>query len=143
MNPLGDADSVDRLATRCDHDAAWLEDIGHRWTGRLDSARWSCAKAERFRGVVRSRDADARRHADELHQLATDLRRHAAWIRNRTEQLANLERRVRDWFHQHTPLPDGGIAVWVQWGIHPTFPAPAHPDWEQLAAQLRRFGAAV
>lgn len=141
MNPLGDADAVERLAARCDADAGWLEEIGRRWEQRLADARWACAKADRFRAVVAARQADARHHADDLRQLALDLRRHARWIRTRTQELVNLEHRVRAWFAQNTAVPGTGISIWAQWGVHPSFPGPAHPDWEDLASRLRRFGA--
>ena len=141
MNPLGDADAIDAVAAQCDRSADWLEDIGRRWTARLEHARWQCAKADRHREIARSRERDARHHADEFRHLARDLRGHAHWIRDRTRQLEAIERRIRGWFHLNTPEPGAGPAPWEGWGVHPTFPGSGHPEWQDMFDKLRRFGA--
>ena len=81
MNPLGDADAIVSLAARCDRDADHLDDVGRRWRARLDAARWSCAKADRYRDMIRGHEADAHHHADDLRRLASDLRSYANWVR--------------------------------------------------------------
>lgn len=139
MNPLGDADAVDRLAAACEQEAGRLELIGRRWTERLDRARWSCHRAEHFRAVIRSRRSDIDHHAGDLRDLARDLRHHATWIRDRTRQIAGIEQAVRSWFAAHVPEP-GEIAQWAAWNL-PSLPVAGHPDWEDLARRMRRFGA--
>jgi hypothetical protein len=139
---LGDAGAVEWLASRCDRDADHLDDIGRRWQTRLDAARWTCAKADRYRDMMRGHNADAHRHASDLRQLASDLRRQAQWIRDTTRELTNLENSVRSWFAHHLPKNPGEIPAWWGSGVHPgNLPGPLDPSWQDVAATLRRFGA--
>jgi uncharacterized protein YukE len=127
MNPLGDPGQIRALASRFERGADALARAGASWQSRLDSAAWSCAKADRYRHQVATHRHEADRRAAALRGIAIELRRHAEWVQNTTNEIMALERRIRSWFgvDQSIPLE---------------LPGRGDPAWLDVPNQLRRLG---
>lgn len=68
-----DAETLRALAKSLHTRARDLEYVGDQLSYKSDSAHWTCAKADRYRGAM-----DARR--TETHRLAKELNELAHWV---------------------------------------------------------------
>jgi len=74
---------VDRLAGRHEVAAGQLEEIAGRCVWALDSANFHGPAADRLRDAISHRRTVLQRNADELRQIASTLRHHASWMRQK------------------------------------------------------------
>lgn len=131
-SPYGDADAIDAVARRCEHEANRLDDAANRWVRSIGSARWQCARADRTRSEIGGSARGLHRDAAELRRLASELRSHAATVRLKTAARDRAERDSRRILDGHDPR------------FTPIRrPAPGSTDWLNVRDQVRRLGGGI
>lgn len=52
--------------------------VGRKLSKNAQGVKWTCAKADRYRAAMRAREAEFKRVAAQLHELAVHLQQQAA-----------------------------------------------------------------
>jgi|GEM_PF-2350230 len=73
-----DAATLKLMAKRLDERADDLIYVGRKLSSNAEGAAWTCAKADRYRAAMRSREQEFRKVAAQIHELALHLQRLAA-----------------------------------------------------------------
>jgi uncharacterized protein YukE len=133
MNLVGDPAAINAMASLIDRKAGQLADVGRRVQERADRSRgrWDCTKAERFRHTTADRHHQTDGMANELHDLARQLRSVAVQVQNRLNVLHSIERRVRSALDADVEL----ARRFASSGLR-ALPGPGDPSWEQVARTL-------
>lgn len=134
---LLDPAAVENLAAAADAAARQLADIGDGLEQRAATAVWQGGTADAFRSTMAQRRAQCHGDADELQQIAAQLRAAAANFRAELASLNRLENRIRDWFTANaaTAAHVAGLALTAG-----GFPPPGSPAWNDVARKLAAQG---
>jgi uncharacterized protein YukE len=137
MNLVGDPAAINAMAALLDAKADQLTAAGRRVAAQADSSSWTCAKADRFRNDMNGRSSRAAGLAQQLHDLAAQLRRLAVQVQQELDLLHSLELKVESviaFFEHHPALePPWLLSRWKPWNL----PGPGDPTWRSVA---RAFG---
>ncbi len=138
MNLVGDPAAINAMASLIDRKAGQLADLGRRVKERADRCRgkWECAKADRFRHTIDGRRQQAQNRANDLHDLARQLRAVAVQVESELSALHGFERLVRNALS--TVAHDAALsAKWAATGwSHSALPATGDPAWRTIAKGL-------
>ena len=158
-SPVGDSDRVDWLARTCSDEGASIKAAGDRCVSELErlerSGSWAGPAADAAERWIANEALGLGRVRDELEDIATELRAHAQWIRDRERHLRAVERSVRAKL-EHAGSPPPGmfgipevhlhiirdVLLWCRLHVSPLghdgLPAPLTDGWEALERHLER-----
>jgi uncharacterized protein YukE len=133
VNLVGNPADILRTAAQIDQKADQLDALGRRIESRANGCSWTCARADRFRSSMSLGSTRTAALAQELHEIANQLKRTAASVQSELDLLHRLESRARAIIHADaaaaTRLATRGWSV-----TH--LPAPGDPAWHSVARSL-------
>ena len=141
MKSFGDAGQARSSSQILSHLSNIVADSESTLTERLVILGWAGNRASRFRADSQASSQELQRLACLLRSASANFDRHADWIEQREAEMRRLEYRVRTWAVEHPAgaavlNPTEPDAACIGW-----FPPTLDPEWENLAARLRRLGA--